>query len=119
MTLDKEVRKKTLPTSESHTLVSEEARSSSKNKDTNKRDNSWGRLKFKKNLKHYYFDKIGHIKEDCWNLKNSPKPNVLVGALVGPDSNGSDANSISNFQQAEPTTVTAAAIVGLLAKLSA
>lgn len=57
---------------------------------------------------------------DRWFNKNSPNPNVLVGALVGgPDSNDGYTDSRSNFQQAEPTTVTAAAIVGVLAKLSA
>ncbi|KAG2624395.1 hypothetical protein PVAP13_3KG126800 [Panicum virgatum] len=50
--------------------------------------------------------------------KSTPKPNVLVGAIVGgPDGNDHYNDSRQNFQQAEPSTVTVAPIVGVLARL--
>ena len=50
--------------------------------------------------------------------KSTPNPNVLVGAIVGgPDGNDHYNDSRQNFQQAEPSTVTVAPIVGVLARL--
>ncbi|CAN6340477.1 unnamed protein product [Urochloa humidicola] len=49
---------------------------------------------------------------------SSPNPNVLVGAIVGgPDENDQYSDSRENFQQAEPSTVTVAPFVGVLARL--
>uniref|UniRef100_A0A0E0KY14 Endoglucanase n=1 Tax=Oryza punctata TaxID=4537 RepID=A0A0E0KY14_ORYPU len=50
--------------------------------------------------------------------KGSPDPNVIAGAIVGgPDANDRYNDSRQNFQQAEPSTVTVAPIVGVLARL--
>ena len=50
--------------------------------------------------------------------KSTPNPNVLVGAIVGgPDGNDHYNDSRQNFKQAEPSTVTVAPIVGVLARL--
>ncbi|CAL4895874.1 unnamed protein product [Urochloa decumbens] len=50
--------------------------------------------------------------------RSSPNPNVLVGAIVGgPDGNDRYNDSRGNFQQTEPSTVTVAPIVGVLARL--
>ncbi|XWS65745.1 hypothetical protein CRYUN_Cryun05aG0139600 [Craigia yunnanensis] len=54
-----------------------------------------------------------------WFNKNEPNPNVLDGALVGgPDANDQYTDSRSNFQMAEPATVTVAPLVGVLAFLA-
>uniref|UniRef100_J3M3N4 Endoglucanase n=1 Tax=Oryza brachyantha TaxID=4533 RepID=J3M3N4_ORYBR len=50
--------------------------------------------------------------------KGSPDPNVIAGAIVGgPDANDLYNDSRQNFRQAEPSTVTVAPIVGVLARL--
>lgn len=50
--------------------------------------------------------------------KAAPNPNVIAGAIVGgPDANDQYSDSRQNFQQAEPSTVTVAPIVGVLARL--
>ena len=55
---------------------------------------------------------------DHWFGRRSSNPNVLVGAIVGgPDGNDHYNDSRQNFQQAEPSTVTVAPIVGVLARL--
>ena len=71
--LNEEVRRKSLPTSGSHALVSEEARGRSRNRDTDRRDKSRGRSKSRKHLKCYYCDKTSHMKKDCWKLKKDLK----------------------------------------------
>lgn len=56
---------------------------------------------------------------DSWFNNNSPNPNVLDGAIVGgPDENDAFADSRSNYQMAEPATVSTAPLVGVLAKLA-
>ncbi|GJM94486.1 hypothetical protein PR202_ga11133 [Eleusine coracana subsp. coracana] len=51
--------------------------------------------------------------------KNSPNPNVIVGAIVGgPDESDQYNDSRENYQQGEPSTVTVAPMVGVLARLS-
>ncbi|PON95120.1 Glycoside hydrolase [Trema orientale] len=56
---------------------------------------------------------------NLWFNKNSSDPNVLVGAIVGgPDQNYGYTDSRSNFQVAEPTTVTTAPLFGVLARLA-
>ncbi|KAF0923085.1 hypothetical protein E2562_003312 [Oryza meyeriana var. granulata] len=51
--------------------------------------------------------------------KGSPDPNVIAGAIVGgPDANDKYNDSRQNFRQTEPSTVTVAPIVGVLARLS-
>lgn len=55
-----------------------------------------------------------------WFSKNAPNPNVLDGAIVGgPDYNDNYRDSRANYQQAEPTSVNAAPLVGVLARLAA
>ncbi|KAF8725763.1 hypothetical protein HU200_020315 [Digitaria exilis] len=50
--------------------------------------------------------------------KGTPNPNVLVGAVVGgPDEDDKYNDSREDFQQTEPSTVTAAPFVGVLARL--
>nr|XP_023886155.1 endoglucanase 14-like [Quercus suber] len=50
---------------------------------------------------------------------SEPNPNVLDGAVVsGPDENDNFYDLRSNYEQAEPTTVTTAPLVGILAKLA-
>ncbi|KAL6594609.1 hypothetical protein ACP70R_048347 [Stipagrostis hirtigluma subsp. patula] len=50
--------------------------------------------------------------------KDTPNPNVLAGAIVGgPDANDQYNDSRQNYQQGEPSTVTVAPIVGVLARL--
>ena len=50
---------------------------------------------------------------------SEPNPNVLDGAVVnGPDENDNFNDLRSNYEQAEPTTVTTAPLVGVLAKLA-
>ena len=71
--LSKEVRRKSLLISGSHTFMSEEARCRSRNRDTNRRDKSRGRSKSKENLKCYYCDKTDHFKKDCLKLKKDLK----------------------------------------------
>ncbi|CAN6562419.1 unnamed protein product [Malus baccata var. baccata] len=56
---------------------------------------------------------------DLWFNKTSPNPNVLDGAIVGgPDENDGYSDSRSNFQMAEPATVSTAPLVGVLARLA-
>ncbi|CAB4299711.1 unnamed protein product [Prunus armeniaca] len=56
---------------------------------------------------------------DSWFNNNSPNPNVLDGAIVGgPDENDAYTDSRSNYQMAEPATVSTAPLVGVLAKLA-
>ncbi|KAL9844145.1 putative cellulase [Arabidopsis thaliana] len=53
---------------------------------------------------------------DKWYNNPAPNPNVLMGALVGgPNENDVYGDERSNFQQAEPATVTVAPFVGVLA----
>lgn len=55
---------------------------------------------------------------DRWFHSPNPNPNVIDGAIVGgPDANDGYNDDRSNFQQAEPSTVTTSAIVGVLARL--
>lgn len=50
--------------------------------------------------------------------KNTPNPNVLVGAIVGgPDQNDQYNDSRANYMQGEPSTVNVAPMVGVLARL--
>ncbi|KAH0454180.1 hypothetical protein IEQ34_016104 [Dendrobium chrysotoxum] len=54
-----------------------------------------------------------------WFNSPNPNPNVIDGAIVGgPDANDGYNDDRSNFQQAEPSTVTTSAIVGVLARLT-
>ncbi|KAJ1427620.1 Six-hairpin glycosidase superfamily [Sesbania bispinosa] len=55
---------------------------------------------------------------DTWYNKNEADPNVLEGAVVGPDKNDEYQDIRSNYQQAEPTTVSVAPLVGVLAYLA-
>ncbi|XP_065633238.1 endoglucanase 13-like [Quercus suber] len=56
---------------------------------------------------------------DLYFNKDAPNPNVLDGAVVsGPDENDNYSDLRSNYEQAEPTTVTSAPLVGVLAKLA-
>ncbi|KAH7679579.1 Glycoside hydrolase family 9 protein [Dioscorea alata] len=56
---------------------------------------------------------------DSWYNRNAPNPNVIDGAVVGgPDAGDSYTDSRSNYQQAEPATVTTAPLVGVLAMLA-
>ena len=59
-----------------------------------------------------------HGGYDIWFNKNAPNPNVLEGAVVGPDRDDNYIDSRNNFQLAEPTTVTNAPLVGVLAYLA-
>lgn len=52
---------------------------------------------------------------DQWYNKNEPNPNVLEGAMVGPDENDNYDDSRTDYQKAEPTTVTNGPLVGVLA----
>lgn len=52
---------------------------------------------------------------DAWFNKNAPNPNVLDGAIVNPDENDGYTDFRSNYQFAEPTTVTNAPLVGVFA----
>ncbi|XP_024196543.2 endoglucanase 13 [Rosa chinensis] len=53
-----------------------------------------------------------------WFHRPEPNPNVLEGAIVTPDENDGFADDRNNFQLAEPTTVTNAPLVGVLAHLA-
>lgn len=54
-----------------------------------------------------------------WFNRNAPNPNILNGAVVGgPDNSDAYWDSRSNFKMAEPTTVTTAPLVGVLARLA-
>ncbi|KAF8028672.1 hypothetical protein BT93_E1350 [Corymbia citriodora subsp. variegata] len=56
---------------------------------------------------------------DEWYKKNAPNPNVLDGAVVGgPDAKDYYVDRRSNFQMAEPATINAAPLVGLLANFA-
>ncbi|KAM0948965.1 putative cellulase [Dioscorea sansibarensis] len=56
---------------------------------------------------------------ESWFNRNAPNPNVIDGAVVGgPDAVDSYTDSRSNYQQAEPATVTTAPLVGVLAMLA-
>ncbi|CAE6049500.1 unnamed protein product [Arabidopsis arenosa] len=53
---------------------------------------------------------------NAWFNNPAPNPNVLAGAVVGgPDDKDVYGDERTNFQQAEPATVTAAPLVGVLA----
>ncbi|CAN6463229.1 unnamed protein product [Victoria cruziana] len=55
-----------------------------------------------------------------WFSRNTPNPNVLVGAIVsGPDPNDAFVDLRANSPQTEPSTYTAGALVGVLARLTA
>jgi len=53
-----------------------------------------------------------------WFYKNAPNPNLLEGAVVSPDRNDNYEDSRSDYQLAEPATVTIAPLVGVLAYLA-
>ncbi|KAM6586101.1 hypothetical protein CsatB_013103 [Cannabis sativa] len=55
---------------------------------------------------------------DDWFNKNAPNPNVLDGAVVSTDENDAYSDSRSNYQHAEPTTVTNAPLLGVFAHLA-
>ena len=56
---------------------------------------------------------------DLYFNKDAPNPYVLDGAVVsGPDENDNYSDLRSNYEQAEPTTVTPAPLVGVPAKLA-
>ncbi|KAK8962655.1 Endoglucanase 12 [Platanthera guangdongensis] len=56
---------------------------------------------------------------DKWFYSPNPNPNVIEGAIVGgPDAGDGYSDDRGNYQQAEPATVTTAAIVGVLARLT-
>ena len=60
-----------------------------------------------------------HDGFNIWYSSSSPNPNVLVGAVVGgPDENDGYSDSRSDYQRGEPTTVTPAPLVGVLAQLA-
>lgn len=55
-----------------------------------------------------------------WFSRNTPNPNVLVGAIVGgPDQNDAFVDRRANSPQTEPSTYTVGALVGVLARLTA
>ncbi|CAN6463215.1 unnamed protein product [Victoria cruziana] len=55
-----------------------------------------------------------------WFSRNTPNPNVLVGAIVGgPDQNDAFVDRRANSPQTEPNTYTVGALVGVLARLTA
>lgn len=53
-----------------------------------------------------------------WFNRNAPNPNVLDGAMVSPDENDGYNDIRSNYQYAEPTTVTNAPLVGVFAQFA-
>ncbi|KAL6865368.1 hypothetical protein ACP4OV_016519 [Aristida adscensionis] len=54
----------------------------------------------------------------AYMAKAAPNPNVIAGAIVGgPDANDWYNDTRQNYQQGEPSTVTVAPIVGVLARL--
>ncbi|KAL6189693.1 hypothetical protein ACLB2K_036096 [Fragaria x ananassa] len=53
-----------------------------------------------------------------WFHKPAPNPNVLEGAIVTPDENDGFADDRNNYQLDEPTAVTNALLVGVLAYLA-
>ncbi|KAK2453747.1 glycosyl hydrolase 9C3 [Trifolium repens] len=55
---------------------------------------------------------------DNWFNKNAPNPNILEGAVVSPDQNDGYTDNRSDFQLAEPSTVSVAPLVGVLAYLA-
>ncbi|MED6149290.1 hypothetical protein PIB30_060976 [Stylosanthes scabra] len=55
---------------------------------------------------------------DAWFNKDTPNPNVLEGAVVGPDRNDNYVDRRDDYQLAEPTTVTNAPLLGVLAFLA-
>ncbi|KAI4305109.1 hypothetical protein L6164_028495 [Bauhinia variegata] len=55
---------------------------------------------------------------DSWFNKDAPNPNVLVGAIVNPDENDNFQDSRGDYQHSEPTIVTNAPLVGVLAYLA-
>ncbi|CAA7050603.1 unnamed protein product [Microthlaspi erraticum] len=79
---------------------------------------------------HHRAASIVSIKEDprpvtcnegyqAWYNNPNPNPNVLVGAIVGgPDDNDVFQDQRSDYQHAEPDTVTVAPFVGVLAAIA-
>ncbi|KAJ0981496.1 hypothetical protein J5N97_009751 [Dioscorea zingiberensis] len=56
---------------------------------------------------------------ESWFNRDAPNPNVIDGAVVGgPDAVDHYTDSRSNYEQAEPATVTTAPLVGVLARLA-
>jgi hypothetical protein len=55
---------------------------------------------------------------DKWFNKNAPNPNILEGAIVSPDQNDGYTDNRNDFQLAEPSTVSVAPLVGVLAYLA-
>lgn len=64
-------------------------------------------------------DPVGCVEGfESWFKRNESDPNLLAGALVGgPDRNDSFMDERWNHEQTEPTTYSAAPLVGLFAKL--
>lgn len=54
----------------------------------------------------------------AWFYKNASNPNTLEGAVVSPDQNDNYQDSRTDYQLAEPATVTIAPLVGVLAHLA-
>ncbi|XP_031475956.1 endoglucanase 5-like [Nymphaea colorata] len=65
-------------------------------------------------------DPVGCVEGfESWFKRNESDPNLLAGALVGgPDRNDSFMDERWNHEQTEPTTYSAAPLVGLFAKLN-
>ncbi|KAK7308407.1 hypothetical protein VNO77_42011 [Canavalia gladiata] len=55
---------------------------------------------------------------DEWFDKNAPNPNILEGAIVSSDDKDNYQDIRGDYQLAEPTTATAAPLVGVLAYLA-
>ncbi|KEH40907.1 putative cellulase [Medicago truncatula] len=53
-----------------------------------------------------------------WFNKNAPNPNTLEGAIVSPDQNDDFTDNRNDYQLGEPTTVSVAPLVGVLAYLA-
>ncbi|KNA16888.1 hypothetical protein SOVF_085040 [Spinacia oleracea] len=54
-----------------------------------------------------------------WFHKDTPNPNILVGAIVGgPDKNDNYVDDRNDFQMAEAATANSAGLVGVLARIS-
>jgi len=53
-----------------------------------------------------------------WFHKNAPNPNILEGAVLSPDQNDDFRDDRNDYQLGEPTTVSVAPLVGVLAYLA-
>lgn len=53
-----------------------------------------------------------------WFHKDEPNPDVLDGAVVSTDDNDGNEDDRGNYQANEPTTVTNAPLIGVLAHLA-